>query len=816
MKFYQTYFIDEYKFGKKGITFIVSDNYSELVSVAGGVQTDIVSIENFKQDLNLSEAEFAVDELSFSVNGAAANKETDANCLAFLLEAKSSQRFVALYLGNYGSVLSSDNLLFLGKIDNKVTGDDLKWTGGNFATLINPIRVYKFSALSLDIALLEDCVFNGDVYNANSVRVDNIYDRLNADDKSAIWNICNDFYSLTYFGNKRKLPHVVKLYDAIQLFLSQASAMLGDLHGITVSFNLLDAELPFKGNPVYYDLQSGTGEQYVKGQFVKTENAYSLYLNTVEDNSKRNIYIDGRLLHANLDRPYWNDTDADTTLSEKANYQRERYYSERAYSFYNYGNVSTLLFEIARALGCYLTTNYTIENGTLTVNVGFTSRQNLTETQNTYMIGAADANIDTGAGEADGANAFYGKANDLLADGEDIITLYTEMGITPAVRWSEKTQNSTDAENLRNKSEKKHNTTYSRLALTTSQSLYNTSLSEKKSPLNDTKPINIVTVNPNRVIQENLKSYFLTTTAIYINDVPTANDIRHDLNPPLETTAMRPIGKVFATIDNEPIKSADGTDGVQLSEYINIIAGRDKSFFETQYEITVPFWSGFSKNADGSNAAWNKVKLGSIIELNEKIRKYENGEWSDYTPENGTQFVVVSKDIALDKPETKLTLQNISRFAYGTYTPTAETQVLGKCIETVYRGENIESASIATGENISVGDAVSMNADGKIYKTICNTNYRGQFVGVAVQATNELIAYQTAGVVSNPYFEFIPQMPIFVRNVNDGMPNISQQYRGNYTPIINENLVIRLGYPISSTSFQLDYKEYEVQYREPH
>ena len=59
-------------------------------------------------------------------------------------------------------------------------------------------------------------------------------------------------------------------------------------------------------------------------------------------------------------------------------------------------------------------------------------------------------------------------------------------------------------------------------------------------------------------------------------------------------------------------------------------------------------------------------------------------------------------------------------------------------------------------------------------------------------------------------------MPIFVRNVNDGMPNISQQYRGNYTPIINENLVIRLGYPISSTSFQLDYKEYEVQYREPH
>src|SRR5574344_328076 len=260
MKFYQTYFIDEYKFGKKGITFIVSDNYSELVSVAGGVQTDIVSIENFKQDLNLSEAEFAVDELSFSVNGAAANKETDANCLAFLLEAKSSQRFVALYLGNYGSVLSSDNLLFLGKIDNKVTGDDLKWTGGNFATLINPIRVYKFSALSLDIALLEDCVFNGDVYNANSVRVDNIYDRLKGADGeyTAITDLCDRYYILS---NRYKndvinynLPHIIDLYQALNLYLTNASAMLEDLYGTSITFNLLDTDLPFKAAATNYEI----------------------------------------------------------------------------------------------------------------------------------------------------------------------------------------------------------------------------------------------------------------------------------------------------------------------------------------------------------------------------------------------------------------------------------------------------------------------------------------------------------------------------------------------------------------------------------
>lgn len=826
MLFYQDYTITEYQFGRQTIRFAVSDNYSELYT-SNGTETDIFQLETIKQDLNITEAEFAVDELSFTVNSLSCLKDTDKNALAFMLECKAKSRYVAVFMYAENGTPASENIMFLGKVNNAVTGEDKKWTGATFAVLINPEREYKFSALSLDLALLEECAFSGDVYDETSTRVDNIYERLKgADgDYSLIANLCAGHYIITQkyydFGYYCNLPHMIKLYDAIHLYLMQASAMLEDLHGINVTFNLQDSTLPYKATATNYEIHYDNGQQNngVHKIFVETGEGklYDLHLNTVQTANEKNLYIDGRLLYANLDRPYWDEANDDTVLPKSTSYQQDRFYNERPFSFYSYGNVSALLFEIARALGCYLTTSSEVTNDGLSVNIQFVSRQNLTEAENTYIIGASDASIDTGSAEADGANAFYGKSNDLTIDGYDRIKLLPlqSLNSSPIVEAVE-TNASIETEKQRKASKNENSTEFSRLALTTSQTLYY--MGENKDTeitvqYTDILPLNAV-VDNGVVISD---PRYMLTTALYIEGIIT-NDQIVGTPPPttIPATAMRPIGKIFGTVDGVAMKSDDGTEGVQLADYVNIIAGRDKTYFETEYTLTVPFWSGFSKSANGSNASRSNIKLGSVIELNEKIRKYENGTWSDYTPAEGTQFVVVSKETALDKPETKLKLQNVSRFAYGTYTPTAETQVLGKYIETVMQGENIENGKIAYGQIINVGDAVSMNADGNIYKTICNTNYRGQFVGVAVQATNELIAYQSAGVVSNPYFEFIPQMPIFVRNVNDGMPNISQQYRGNYTPIINENLVIRLGYPISSTSFQLDYKEYEVQYREPH
>src|SRR5574344_1499124 len=159
MLFYQDYTITEYQFGRQTIRFAVSDNYSELYT-SNGTETDIFQLETIKQDLNITEAEFAVDELSFTVNSLSCLKDTDKNALAFMLECKAKSRYVAVFMYAENGTPASENIMFLGRVNNAVTGEDKKWTGATFAVLINPEREYKFAALSLDLALLEECAFS--------------------------------------------------------------------------------------------------------------------------------------------------------------------------------------------------------------------------------------------------------------------------------------------------------------------------------------------------------------------------------------------------------------------------------------------------------------------------------------------------------------------------------------------------------------------------------------------------------------------------------------------------------------------------------
>ena len=132
--------------------FAVSDSYSEIFSLSGGVETDIFSVGSLKQDLNLSESKFAIDELDFSINQASCKTDNDRNALAFTLECKDKFRVCAVFFIKGSEAPNNDNLLFLGSLNNKVSGDDLYWSSLPFGTLINPIREYKFSALSLDIS----------------------------------------------------------------------------------------------------------------------------------------------------------------------------------------------------------------------------------------------------------------------------------------------------------------------------------------------------------------------------------------------------------------------------------------------------------------------------------------------------------------------------------------------------------------------------------------------------------------------------------------------------------------------------------------
>ena len=808
MLFYQTYSFDEYQFGRQTIRFAVSDTYAELLTTSG-TATDIFSLGSIKQDLNLSEGEFAIDELNFSVNSCSCRAVGDRNALYFALEAKSRPRYCAVFLYASGGTPSASNQLFLGKIDSKVSAEDLHHAGTAYAVLISPEREYKFTAKSLDLSLLEECTFNGNCYDDSSVRVSNIYERLKTDDWAGLKAITFDGYCLTLNDTELYSLHLVSLRQAIELYLTACSEMLLDMHDLTVNFNFANTSIGIKGSPTYYTLTEGTYSQVTAGQYTRNDTLFELFTDTAEvtqgTDQTRRLVIDGRLVYANLDRPFWTEG-YDVNLSANETVARDRFYIERGEGFYTFGNVSALLFGIARALGCYVRTTQTINGSALNVAIEFIPRSGLVETDLTYFYGSASASIETGRTEANEANKFFARANDMIADGDDKMEFYLTFTGTDDL---EKTPKLKSAEEARGIEKTKYNTDFEKLALSTSQTIFRLMPTLFEAPLNALPVSNAGT--PNRSVADTYKACCMLTSAIYTDEVNITYDTRTD-SAGVHSRAYRPISRIYTKVDGETVKDKKGDDGIQLSDYINLIASREKTYYETEYSLTVPYWNGFSKNANGSNADYTKLKLGSITEINETIRRYSNGGWEDYTPATGTVFVVVSREIFLDKPETQIKMQNAARFAYGIYTATT-SEVINAGSHEYFTddGADYGTATIATGETVHVGDAVGMNANGLLFKSYCLHTVRDTFCGIVVDIdTNGNVAkYQKSGIIKSDAYSFASGASVYVRTSALGVCNVSQSYLGNESSA-TEDLIIRLGYALTATSFLLCPSEYNV------
>jgi len=124
-----------------------------------------------------------------------------------------------------------------------------------------------------------------------------------------------------------------------------------------------------------------------------------------------------------------------------------------------------------------------------------------------------------------------------------------------------------------------------------------------------------------------------------------------------QTDIWRPASRIYTKANDADL------DFDSLAKYVNYILSRDKHYYETEYNLTVPFWNGFSKSEDGSYASWKNIKLGSKIKLAETVKRFDNGSWIE--EEIQRDYVVVGIEINLQKPETKLKLHNLERFAFG-------------------------------------------------------------------------------------------------------------------------------------------------------
>lgn len=87
MIFVQKYTVNEYIFGRQSFRFAVSDNYEDLFKQDNEItitETSIFQLESVKQDLELDDGSFAIDEMKFSINSASCLTADDTNALYFL------------------------------------------------------------------------------------------------------------------------------------------------------------------------------------------------------------------------------------------------------------------------------------------------------------------------------------------------------------------------------------------------------------------------------------------------------------------------------------------------------------------------------------------------------------------------------------------------------------------------------------------------------------------------------------------------------------------------------------------------------------
>lgn len=797
MRFWQKYRYTEYLFGEQAVLFAVSDNYSELFQNIG-TETDIFLLESVKKDLNTEEGSYAIDELPFSINHLACQNEDDEKAMFFVLDSTNIKvnRYCALFFGEEPVL---ENMLFIGKVGSKVSGTDKLWNGDDYDYDVNPKREYKLSAYSFDISVLDQVKLTGKIENLEGTPINNIYQRFEAENWTSIKSLFQYrlSYSIDFISDNLVYNCPLgNLYSVLDEFLLKSKDIISELSNTTITFNLMEGTLGLQTCPVSFTLKKEYNEEISEIKAVQTKR-----IELKLSRSNGGTDWSAPFIHRKIVDPALGN-------SQQFDWQKRQISSETIYSFKNLETIADLLFEVARSFACYLFINYT--SGT-TLNLEFKSRKGLVEEDYTYVLGTNEANFDTSSIITKESNEFYGLANNFAIDEFD------DVSNKPNTNDPEPSQKFQDADKQRKSDKEKKGIESERLLLSTSitravicavndyggHAYYIVPINVTRNSSNwNTLALQTIANAPGNGNSSSLEHLH---TGLYVVTKPMeATQIQRMGNPDI----WRPAARIFTKVNGVDF------DFDSLAKYVNYILSRDKHYYETEYNLTVPFWNGFSKSDDGSNPSWKNIKLGSKLKLAETVKRYLNGSWSDVAIQR--DYVVVGIEINLQKPETKLKLHSLERFAFGWWEGSEELLPLF-----MFSSERdsfvaddstiVQNYDIEDNETILAGDAVMLLDSGKIAKSRSLSNYQNKTIGIAKESGigGETILVQIAGRVFFDDYTFINiSSQVFARTNTEGL-NITETILD--TPNSTEDMIISLGKIDSEKSFILDIIEFSFE-----
>lgn len=834
MIFVQESIYQDHIFGKQVVRFAVSDVYDDLFKTDAQIVSDFsISLEDFKtnifqlskvkESIKKEEGSFSMSELPFKVSTSSINTVTDKRAFNFCLHANSFRKFryCATFLYPLGQGFDETDRTFTGKITSTISGSENDWTNAQpYDYEIYPNSEVDFKALQFDLSVMSQCYLDKPILLPDGTETDSIYDRLTEID-SGNGDIESNFKHKPCYIYSKKTGHdgyiiyttpIGTIYDTLMMLLEKTSEVLAEIIGTTFTFSIVETDLGFSTASAYYELFDQEKQYFAKSVKVDGALRKSFIAPPTSFNYRYNPYINSSLL-----KPVFG---TGTNIHTDHDSMPEVYRYQESNSFLATGNITSLLAEIARSLGCVVITRF---NSGTEIEVEFVSRNTLSSSSDVYMVGVNSSSFDSSSIALESTIKYYSEANRLILEGgPDSEVAGDEKNI---YKFQVFDKNANDhyenfrptpaLTDFRNDIKTDSLVEYKRLLLSTSWPILQQRFD---GYLVQSVPINTGTLFLTPHESTPNSEYYSPSEFSnngFLNFLHSGIFVKTTPQEALQKTLLGSSTEVWAPATNIVInKNGENVIYETLSDYITSLTAADKLYYENTRKVTIPTWNGFSTNSSGSNPNWKNLKIGRKIPLKIRSLEYDEitDEWNEVWSPVQT-WSIVGLERSQDKPETTIELVDESIHSiYGNYdSGKGLSSVQGVINSSPLRnGVAVNDTStnwvFECNETIKTDFAVALRDDGKIERfQPLKSKHLNKFVGIAKQdgLIGDVIKVQIEGVVVLEDSTIDPEKALFVRHSTGTTKNIAQTILQSKT--IDEDMVFRLSRkPINDKTFVLE------------
>jgi len=739
-------------YGEVVLLLTVSDTYAGLFSTSGQIDVGVFDLDTSKRDLDIAASAMVEDELGMTIDESSIESTDDVDAVSFVLAAQdgTTKRFVGVFLQPADVDAPTITALeYSGIVRPEMTSEDLRWHGAKWSSAPMPIRIWDVTVKNffegvIDQYTLRDLIYGRQPGNPSHPDYVKGIDYLTF----AVANISS---RLAYSTSSWEVYH--ESLAPLNKFMRAIADNLADTlaaHGFgTFTIDLAESPLGVWMSPATF---------HSAGADTPLRDEASPY--TIDFN----LELEPRLGDTSeLYEMYlaWGDVMPDTITSPPG-VEGE---TEESYSVLSCETFVDFLYRLALSLGMYVRFEYTAATQ---LRISFSSRAGVVKHE-IWIPDAEKASLDVGPAEAQDKRAFRGFAFSMAAEGtkanqgaswyhyDQGRRLYLESELT-------KKHRDADGDDL----------------------LFTIAPVMRRFGRVDGMPASWQAA----CLPHNAYGKHLPSNSIPMKETNVTWGVTNQLfmnAGTVGTPHILPVAALRVKIGGV------GDIYYSLHEYVNTLAGRDNSYFKTEYELTVPYLCSIRKSADGSHAdddagrgRWQNLELGCELTL------------------DGVEYTVVGYERKYRSLETTVRLHRLSRFSFAQETAPQAAMIVTP-VEGAYAASEVSETVLECGEAIGAGDAVAVRSNGKAFRAVALNSDYGRVLGIACSdaVLGDFLRVQFAGVATHASYSFSPGDRVFLRTATFGTSNVQTARLADMTA--TEDMFLELGTALTATSLRLNF-----------